>query len=59
MSKNRGSTEVFLEVRESNLSARKLYNKLNFVEIGVRNDYYPAVGELPAEDAIALVLPIR
>ena len=33
-------TDVFLEVRESNLPAIKLYNEFNFEEIGVRENYY-------------------
>ena len=43
---------VFLEVRESNLSARKLYQKLDFREIGRRKSYY----QQPQEDAILLKL---
>lgn len=36
----RGAGEVFLEVRENNLSARGLYQKAGFVDIGRRADYY-------------------
>ena len=32
--------DVFLEVRESNQSARKFYESLGFQEIGRRRDYY-------------------
>jgi ribosomal-protein-alanine N-acetyltransferase len=39
---------VFLEVRESNLAARKLYEKLCFNIVGRRTFYY----HQPAEDAI-------
>jgi len=39
---------VFLEVRESNLAARKLYEKLQFVKTGRRRAYYRE----PEEDAI-------
>jgi ribosomal-protein-alanine acetyltransferase len=39
---------VFLEVRESNEAARKLYEKAGFREIGRRKLYY----SLPAEDAV-------
>jgi [ribosomal protein S18]-alanine N-acetyltransferase len=39
---------VFLEVRESNLAARRLYEKLSFVEAGRRKRYYHE----PEEDAI-------
>jgi ribosomal-protein-alanine acetyltransferase len=39
---------IFLEVRQSNRSARALYEKAGFVEIGLRNSYYA----VPPEDAI-------
>lgn len=42
------STAVFLEVRESNISARALYRKLGFGETGRRKSYYSN----PAEDAV-------
>lgn len=45
--KNAAET-LFLEVRESNLAARKLYNKAGFVESGRRKRYYRD----PVEDAI-------
>lgn len=45
-----GANEVFLEVRESNLAARKLYEKMGFVQVGRRKSYY----QEPAEDAILL-----
>jgi ribosomal-protein-alanine N-acetyltransferase len=38
-----GST--FLEVRESNLAARKLYHSLGFEAIAVRKNYYNSSGE--------------
>ncbi|HEY6273728.1 MAG TPA: ribosomal protein S18-alanine N-acetyltransferase [Terriglobales bacterium] len=46
------STSVFLEVRESNLAARKLYEKWGFVETGRRKSYYHD----PSEDALLLRL---
>ena len=36
---------VFLEVRQSNVAARKLYHSLGFETIGVRKDYYSDSGE--------------
>jgi ribosomal-protein-alanine N-acetyltransferase len=42
------SKSVFLEVRESNLPARALYQRLGFAETGRRKAYYSA----PTEDAI-------
>jgi [ribosomal protein S18]-alanine N-acetyltransferase len=44
---------IFLEVRASNRSAYKLYERFGFTEIGVRKDYYPA--NAGAEDALVLV----
>lgn len=46
----RGGTNVFLEVRESNRPARLLYEKAGFVEVGQRKGYYQA----PPEDAVVL-----
>jgi ribosomal-protein-alanine N-acetyltransferase len=40
----------FLEVRESNLAARALYQRLGFVEIGRRAEYYSN----PTETAIVM-----
>ena len=42
------SDALFLEVRESNLPARRLYSSLGFYEVGKRKAYY----KLPTEDAI-------
>jgi ribosomal-protein-alanine N-acetyltransferase len=41
---------VFLEVRVSNIAARKLYEKIGFVQVGQRKAYY----QHPAEDALIL-----
>jgi len=43
----RGSS-IFLEVRDSNQSARALYRKMGFEEVGLRKNYYAS----PREDAI-------
>lgn len=45
-----GATSVLLEVRESNLAARRLYERLGFSEKGRRNNYYRD----PQEDALLL-----
>jgi len=45
-----GGSDVFLEVRESNMPARALYEKWAFVESGRRKSYY----DDPAEDALIL-----
>ena len=47
-----GVKKIFLEVRASNQSARALYRKLRFEEIGLRKSYYSG----PAEDAIICCL---
>jgi ribosomal-protein-alanine acetyltransferase len=44
----KGAESIFLEVRESNLAARHLYEKWAFVESGRRKQYYQG----PREDAI-------
>jgi len=41
---------VFLEVRQSNIAARKLYHSLGFEVAGVRQDYYSQ----PMESAIVM-----
>ena len=43
--KKHGCTNVFLEVRSSNLSAISLYKSVGFEEIGVRKNYYKDNGE--------------
>lgn len=40
----------FLEVRESNLAAQKLYEKMGYINIGKRKRFY----ERPVEDAIIM-----
>ncbi len=46
--RRRGARKVFLEVRESNAAARRLYEKSQFVESGRRRNYY----QDPEEDAV-------
>ena len=48
--KERGSHWLMLEVRQSNAPARALYEKLGFVEVGRRKNYY----RNPKEDALIL-----
>ena len=45
-----GEEPYFLEVRESNQAARKLYESVGFVELGRRPNYY----QNPKEDAILM-----
>jgi [ribosomal protein S18]-alanine N-acetyltransferase len=47
---------IFLEVRESNVAARKLYFSLGFNEIGHRSGYYPA--RKGREDAIVMAMEL-
>ena len=47
---SRGVTAVYLEVRESNERARRLYQSSKFEEVGRRRGYY----RRPVEDAIVL-----
>lgn len=48
--RGRGGREIWLEVRESNLAARALYEKWAFLESGRRKAYY----QDPEEDALVL-----
>ena len=52
-----GVSEAFLEVRPSNLSAIRLYQRLGFEQIGIRRGYYQAPDG--REDAIVLKLELR
>jgi [ribosomal protein S18]-alanine N-acetyltransferase len=45
---------VFLEVRVSNRNAIAFYRQLNFQQVGLRRDYYPA--DNGREDALLLAL---
>ncbi|MBQ3591965.1 MAG: ribosomal protein S18-alanine N-acetyltransferase, partial [Clostridia bacterium] len=47
---NRGTAQVFLEVRQSNTPARTLYEKNGFTAIGLRKKYYKE----PVEDAVLM-----
>jgi ribosomal-protein-alanine N-acetyltransferase len=52
---NRDVETVFLEVRESNEAARRLYRSRGFSQISIRRDYY----RNPREDALILVKPVE
>ena len=47
----KGVSETFLEVRESNTAARALYTSRGFVPVGKRKNYY----RYPTEDAIVMM----
>lgn len=48
--KEYGAEAMYLEVRESNFAARRLYEKLSFEIIGRRKNYY----KKPSEDALLM-----
>ncbi len=48
--KRLGMTVLYLEVRESNQAARRLYESLGFVENGIRKNFY----EQPVEHAVLM-----
>lgn len=50
--KQHGNADMYLEVRESNVSARALYEAHDFNEIGRRKNYYPT--KSGKEDAILM-----
>lgn len=50
--RQREAATVFLEVRPSNAVAYRLYERLGFNEIGIRENYYPAY--TGREDALVL-----
>ncbi|MEG9546359.1 ribosomal protein S18-alanine N-acetyltransferase [Mannheimia sp. HC-2023] len=51
----RGIATLWLEVRESNLAAQKLYDSLGFNEVTVRKNYYPTP-EGGKENAVVMAL---
>ncbi|HEX8942087.1 MAG TPA: ribosomal protein S18-alanine N-acetyltransferase [Gemmatimonadaceae bacterium] len=53
--RRRGIEAVYLEVRDSNLRARRLYQSRGFEEVGRRKSYY----RRPVEDAIVLRRTLR
>ena len=48
--RSRGVRVVYLEVRESNAAARRLYETMGFAEVGRRGRY----SQRPVEDAVIL-----
>lgn len=52
--RDRGATALYLEVRDSNVTARRLYRSRGFVEVGRRRQYY----RKPVEDALVLRLDV-
>ncbi len=54
----RGDRMIWLEVRQSNAAARRLYRDAGMVEVGLRRGYYPAEGNA-REDAIVMRLALQ
>lgn len=52
-SRGEGAHTLWLEVRQSNAAARRLYERCGFEPVGVRRAYYPMAGA-QREDAIVL-----
>lgn len=50
--------QLWLEVRESNARARRIYEFFGFAEIGMRKGYYPAPGGR-REDAVVMSLAVK
>ena len=44
LARERGCRQLWLEVRESNAPARRLYEAFGLRQLGLRRDYYPAHG---------------
>jgi ribosomal-protein-alanine N-acetyltransferase len=49
---------LWLEVRESNAPARRLYERYGFTQVGVRKGYYPT-GQIQREDAVVMSLQLE
>jgi len=52
LARERGASQMFLEVRLSNTVALNLYRNRGFNEVGMRKNYYPGVSG--REDALIL-----
>ncbi|MBQ8525148.1 MAG: ribosomal protein S18-alanine N-acetyltransferase [Clostridia bacterium] len=50
----KGISRMYLEVRESNTPARRLYEKHNFIQTGIRKAYYRDNGENAVLYALSL-----
>jgi len=51
------AAEIFLEVRQSNLAAIRLYSRCDFKQVGLRRNYYPVKNG--REDALVMKLCLR
>jgi len=55
--RERAFSQIWLEVRQSNANARRIYARYGFAEVGLRRAYYPADGGT-REDAILMSLDL-
>jgi len=51
----RGAVRVLLDVRSTNVTARRLYARLGFTQVALRPGYYPH----PPDDALVLARDLR
>ena len=61
LSRTKLAKQIWLEVRESNLRARAIYERYGFVHVGLRRGYYPAARSTHAsgrEDAVVMSLSL-
>ena len=57
--RQRGIMQLWLEVREGNARARRMYDRYGLVEVGIRKAYYPAAAggtSAGREDAVVMSL---
>ena len=54
-SRGQGAQWLWLEVRQSNTPARRLYSRYGFAEVGLRRGYYPLAHQ-KREDAVVMSL---
>ncbi len=62
LARRREARQLWLEVRESNARARRMYERYGFATIGVRRGYYPALRDThPSgrEDAVVMSLNLE
>ena len=56
--RQKSADRLWLEVRESNQTAREMYGRLGFATAGIRRGYYPAPRGT-REDALVMTLDLR
>jgi [ribosomal protein S18]-alanine N-acetyltransferase len=57
LARRSGCEQIWLEVRQGNERARRVYARYGFSEVGLRPAYYPALQGL-REDAVLMSLPL-